>query len=53
MLDGLVFPKLSDEDNQFLISPITKEYVKDEIWGYDGYKSLGLDGFIFSFIKEC
>lgn len=36
---------------QFIV-PFSEE-VKDEVWGCDGNKSLGLDDFNFNFIKSC
>lgn len=52
-LDGLDFPKISEEDYAQLIVPFTKEGVNEEIWGCDGNKSLSPYGFNLNFIKEC
>lgn len=40
--------RISDLDNEFLISPFTKEEVKEAVWSCESSKSPGPDGFNFN-----
>lgn len=44
---------LSSFDVNFLDVSFTAEEVREAVWGYDGSKSSGPDGFNFVFIKNC
>jgi hypothetical protein len=51
-LDGVEFPVLSEEDNNFLIAPFSLEEIEEAVKASDGTKCPGPDGFNFAFIKE-
>lgn len=53
LLDGVLFKKVSDEDNKMLAEPFSVEEVKEVIWECDGNKSPGPDGFNLNFYKSC
>jgi hypothetical protein len=52
-IDGVNFPRLSEEENATLISPFSLEEIEEVVRCSDGNKSLGPDGFNFSFLKKC
>jgi len=49
---GLQFHQLSGVDAGSLILPFSQEEVKQAIWDCDSFKSPGLDGVSFGFLKE-
>jgi hypothetical protein len=51
-IDGILFPVLSFEENQQLVSPFQMEEIEHVILNSDGNKSPGSDGFNFSFLKK-
>ncbi|KAK2423798.1 hypothetical protein QL285_034226 [Trifolium repens] len=51
-LDGVVFPRLSDEENALLISPFSLEEIEEVVRCSDGNKCPGPDGFNFAFLKK-
>ncbi|XP_019434024.1 PREDICTED: uncharacterized protein LOC109340748 [Lupinus angustifolius] len=51
-LDGIDFNCLSDENNVFLTAKFEVEEIKEAIWSCDGDKSLGPDGYNFTFFKK-
>lgn len=51
VLDGVSFPNISIEDNDFLTAPFSLEEIKEAIWSCDGKKSPGPDGFNLQFYK--
>jgi hypothetical protein len=51
-LDGIVFPQLSEEENNCLISPFSMEEIEEVVQCSDGNKSPGPDGFNFAFLKN-
>jgi hypothetical protein len=51
-IDGVVFPTLSEEENELLISIFTLEEIEDVVRCSDGNKSPGPDGFNFAFLKK-
>lgn len=53
VLNGVPFASLSCSDNELLIAPFSTEEIKEVVWSCDGNKSLGPDGFSFSFFKSC
>lgn len=52
VLSGVPFKSISEEDNEFLLTPFSEEEIKEVIWNSDGNKSPGPDGFNFNFIKK-
>ncbi|XP_058783599.1 uncharacterized protein LOC131658308 [Vicia villosa] len=52
-LEGFSFKAISVGDNFNLELPFTEKEFKDAIWGCEGSKSLGPDGYNFFFIKKC
>jgi hypothetical protein len=50
-LDGVIFPRVSDEENDMLIAPFGLEEIEDVVLNSDGNKSPGPDGFNFAFVK--
>lgn len=52
-LGGVEFQKISEEDNLLLTAPVTEEKIKEEVWGCDGNKSSGPDGFDLWFFMGC
>ncbi|GKV05161.1 hypothetical protein SLEP1_g17203 [Rubroshorea leprosula] len=50
MLDN--FKKLSIEDNNSLVSCFTEKEIQEAVWGCNGSKSPGPDGFNFNFVKK-
>lgn len=52
LLDGLIFKRLTVDDNMDLITSFTMEDIKGAIWNCDGDKSPGQDGFNFNFFKK-
>jgi hypothetical protein len=52
MLEGVVFPSLSEEENEDLIAIFTLEEIEEVVRSSDGSKSSGPDGFNFSFLKK-
>ncbi|WJX57524.1 hypothetical protein P8452_43075 [Trifolium repens] len=50
-LDGVVFPRVSDEQNNMLVAPFRLEEIEDVVLNSDGNKSLGPNGFNFAFVK--
>lgn len=53
VLDGASFSSLSYVDKEYMIAPFSMEEIKKAVWSCDGNKSLGPDGFNFSFFKSC
>ncbi|GLT52165.1 hypothetical protein SLA2020_255190 [Shorea laevis] len=51
-LGDLQFKKISEADNKFLISKFSTEEIDEAVWGCNGTKSPGPDGFNFNFIKK-
>jgi hypothetical protein len=51
-LDGIVFPMLSEVDNNHLIAPFSMEEIEEAVMDCDGSKCPGPDGFNLAFIKE-
>ncbi|WJX24305.1 hypothetical protein P8452_13428 [Trifolium repens] len=51
-LDGIEFPRLSQENAEMLTACFTIEEISDVVKECDGTKSPGPDGFNFAFIKE-
>lgn len=51
-LDGVSFPNISAEDNDFFTAPFSLEEIKDAVWNCDGEKSPGPDGFNLQFYKK-
>jgi hypothetical protein len=51
-LDGVTFPRLSEEENVNLIAPFSLEEIKEVVRSSDGNKSPGPDGFNFAFVKK-
>ncbi|GLU09187.1 hypothetical protein SLE2022_260600 [Rubroshorea leprosula] len=51
-LGDLQFKKISEADNKFLISKFSTEEIDEAMWGWNGTKSPGPDGFNFNFIKK-
>lgn len=51
-MDGLTFKSLSLEDNVGLCVPFSVEEIKEVVWSCDGDKSMGSDGFNFTFLKK-
>ncbi|GKV01045.1 hypothetical protein SLEP1_g13643 [Rubroshorea leprosula] len=51
-LGDLQFKKISEADNKFLISKFSSEEIDEAVWGCNGTKSPGPDGFNFNFIKK-
>jgi hypothetical protein len=51
-LDGVVFPRLSDEENWGLVAPFGLEEIEEVVRHSDGNKSPGPDGFNFAFVKK-
>ncbi|WJX66076.1 hypothetical protein P8452_50669 [Trifolium repens] len=52
VLDGAVFPMLSEDSNNLLIAPFTLAEIEVAVSDCDGSKCPGPDGFNFNFIKE-
>jgi hypothetical protein len=52
IVDEFQFCTLSYLDGANLIKAFSVEEVKVAVWDYNSFKSLGLDGVNFSFIKE-
>jgi hypothetical protein len=50
-LDGVVFPRVSDEENDMLVAPFRLEEIEDVVLNSDGNKSPGPNGFNFAFVK--
>ncbi|GKV48453.1 hypothetical protein SLEP1_g55266 [Rubroshorea leprosula] len=50
-LDGVSFKQLDEADNDFLTATFSEEDIKNAVWDCDSFKSPGLDGFNFRFIK--
>jgi hypothetical protein len=51
-LDGLTFPRLSEENNVLLEAIFPLEEIEGVVKDSDGTKFPGSDGFNFAFIKE-
>lgn len=51
-LDGVVFPTLSEGENNTLIAPFSLEEIEDAVKSSDSSKCPRPDGFNFAFIKE-
>jgi hypothetical protein len=51
-VENLAFKNLSYVEGNGLIKPFIVDEVKNAPWECDNFKSLGLDGFHFGFIKE-
>ncbi|GKU89353.1 hypothetical protein SLEP1_g3500 [Rubroshorea leprosula] len=51
-LDGVVFNKIYQAENEMLIAQFTEEEITQAVWDCDSMKALGPDGFSFGFIKE-
>jgi len=51
-LDGVPFPSLSEDENMCLIAPFSLLEIETVVKDSDGDKSLGPDGYNFTFIKE-
>lgn len=52
-LDGLIFPNVSDLQNELLIAPFSLEEIEENITCCEGDKSPGPDCFNFVFLKSC
>lgn len=52
LLENLHFQALGQTENDLLLSPFTKEEIREVVWICDSSKSPGPDGFNFYFIKE-
>jgi hypothetical protein len=52
-LDDLEFDSLSAGEASFLEAPFLEREVKDVIFGMDGNKAPGLDGFSLAFFQAC
>jgi hypothetical protein len=52
VLDGLVFPLVSEENNLMLAAIFSLDEITTVVRSMDGSKCPGPDGFIFNFIKE-
>jgi hypothetical protein len=52
VLDGLVFPRVSEADNVLLEAIFSREEIDNVVRSMEGSKCPGPDGFNFSFIKE-
>ncbi|WJX73888.1 hypothetical protein P8452_57616 [Trifolium repens] len=50
-LDGVTFPRLSEEENVNLTNPFSLEEIEAVVRSSDGNKSPGPDGFNFAFVK--
>ena len=44
---------VSDEENDELMNPFSKQEIIDVIWSMEPDKALGLDGFSFHFYRVC
>lgn len=51
-LDGIPFPRLSEEENLELVSAFTLEEIEEVVRSSDGNKSPGPDGFNYAFVKR-
>lgn len=51
-LDGVIFERLTEDDNRVLIGVFSGEEIEEVVMGSDGTKSSGPDGFNFAFIKK-
>ncbi|KAK2385146.1 hypothetical protein QL285_072415 [Trifolium repens] len=51
-LDGVALPRLSEAENDDLISPFSMEEIEEVVRCSDGNKSPGPDGFNFAFVKN-
>lgn len=51
-LDGVVFKKISAEDNYMLTATFSREEIKTAVWGCEGNKSPGPDGYNFTVLKS-
>jgi hypothetical protein len=51
-LDGVPFPSLSLDDNQWLTRPFGMDEIESVVKDCDGNKSPGPDGFNFAFVKK-
>ena len=50
-LDGVLFERVTEEDNGALIEPFSGDEIEEVVLASDGTKSPGPDGFNFAFIK--
>lgn len=53
LLEGLTFRTLSQSDVKSLEDPFSDQDIKEVVWGCEGFKSHGPDGYNFVFIKNC
>jgi hypothetical protein len=51
-LDGVIFPRVSEGENEMLMAPFAVEEIEDVVLHCEGNKSPGPDGFNFSFVKS-
>ncbi|GAU43110.1 hypothetical protein TSUD_373050 [Trifolium subterraneum] len=51
-LEGVIFPRLSEVENDGLISPFMLEEIEEAVSTSDGNKSPGPDGFNYAFLKK-
>jgi hypothetical protein len=51
-VDNFLFKSLSIVDRGDLIKLFNMEKVKQVVWNYDSFKSPGLDGINFGFVKD-
>ncbi|XP_058751317.1 uncharacterized protein LOC131624383 [Vicia villosa] len=47
------FKVMSREDSRMLESPFTEDEIKGAVWGCEGKRCLGPDGYTFTFIRKC
>lgn len=53
LLEGVHLKSLNSMGISFLEAPFREGEIKEAIWGCEGSKSPGLDGYSFSFIRRC
>lgn len=53
MLEGVTFRTLSQSNVKSLEDPFSDQDIKEVVWGCEGFKSHGPDGYNFVFIKNC
>ncbi|XP_019465331.1 PREDICTED: uncharacterized protein LOC109363522 [Lupinus angustifolius] len=51
-LDGIVFNRITEEDDNHLIVQFKEDEIKEAVWSCEGEKSPGPDGYNFTFIKK-
>ena len=53
LLDGIEFTFILVEDAIWLDRPCEEMEIEDVVWGCNGDKALGLDGFSLAFFQHC